>query len=1109
MANCLHCGTPFAVAAKSEERFCCKGCEFVHELIHDEGLDRYYTLRNDTPVKPVRGIPFEAHDFTWLSERVGEMEADKEPGARVEGDFSLDGISCIGCVWLVEKIFLRQPGALEAAAHPATGRVHFCWRAGVTDLPGFARELVSFGYTLSARRSGNGVSESGQLGARLGLCGAFMLNAMGFTLPSYLGMPSSFAFSGLFQLVGLLTATLSMLVGGSYFIKRAWQAARMQTLHIDLPIALGLILAYIGSIIGWALEIHGLMYFDFVCTFVFLMLAGRYFQLSSMERNRRRLQRQRPVPETLRSPDQVERLSLAEITAGCRFELEPGQAAPVSAMLDGEAADFSLEWISGEAESQLFPVGRPLPAGAIYLGKSPVVMKALETWAESMLARLVANDRPAVRVPGLEKLLRYYLLVVLMMGVAGFLWWNAHHGAAAALQVMISVFVVSCPCALGVSLPMADEIAGAMMEKLGVFIRQPLLWSRLRRVKTLIFDKTGTLTLERPKLINTEAIDHLTGDARLALARLTAGSLHPVSRTLLEALGKEGQRLLREDVAVSIIDVPGEGRYYEDDGVVWSLGKPAWKSTESASNHDAELCCAGKVVSHFIFKESLRADAITALAELGARGMRRVMLSGDRPEKVAAVAKSLGISPADAHASLLPMEKEAIVRELDLGDTLYLGDGANDSLAFNAAWTTGTPVVDRSLLETKADFYFMGQSLGFLPQLFDVAKRRWQVVRVAFAFALLYNLTVVAICLYGQMSPLLAAILMPLSSIISLVIVGVGMRWTNPPDRKVDLQRETSYSGSRKLSDLPQIMSREIHEYDNALLEKVRHSTLFETYQDAFRSATGLPLRLVGANVEQWCLDEASENRSPFCETLNLCKSACAACIETNQKLMVDAAANGPTTCHCFAGLTATAVPVRAGSQLIGFLKTGQVFNRVPAPHSFQQVSKTLLRQGLSEADVGKLSEAYEQTRSVEPERYQSMVTLLATFAMQLGTQAEKLIVVQDGSEPPTIGKARAFIEENLADPLPLALVARKAGVSESHFCRIFREGTGLTLTDYVNRRRIQWAKKELLKSETRVSEIAFKIGYQSLSQFNRSFARVTGRSPTRFRAEELLELTS
>lgn len=298
-------------------------------------------------------------------------------------------------------------------------------------------------------------------------------------------------------------------------------------------------------------------------------------------------------------------------------------------------------------------------------------------------------------------------------------------------------------------------------------------------------------------------------------------------------------------------------------------------------------------------------------------------------------------------------------------------------------------------------------------------------------------------------------------------------------------------------------------DYDHVLFEKLSHSELFATYQDAFRSATGLPLRLVGANVEEWCMDEGGKNRSPFCKALNLCQNTCAACIETNHRLMVEAAVNGPTTCHCFAGMAATAVPVRSGSRLLGFLKTGQVFNQVPTPASFVQVSKTLARQGLSKEDVEKLRDAYQQTRSVEPQRYQSMVTLLATFATQLGEQAEKLIVVHAGSEPAAIAKARDFIDQNLSEPLPLALVARHAGLSESHFCRVFRDATGLTLTDYINRRRIQWAKKELLKSETRISEIAFLIGYQSLSQFNRSFSRVTGLSPSQYRSAELTSLAS
>jgi AraC-like DNA-binding protein/ligand-binding sensor protein len=304
-------------------------------------------------------------------------------------------------------------------------------------------------------------------------------------------------------------------------------------------------------------------------------------------------------------------------------------------------------------------------------------------------------------------------------------------------------------------------------------------------------------------------------------------------------------------------------------------------------------------------------------------------------------------------------------------------------------------------------------------------------------------------------------------------------------------------------------MTSDPDHFNQALYEKVLHCELFTTYQHAFRSATGLPLRFLkmDSGIEAACEHDA--NGSSFCEKLNLCKSACKACIDVNQRLNAEAKINGPTTCHCFSGMSATAVPVLSNGTPIGILRTGQIFHKVPSPATFEQVSKTLRRQGLTKKDVDALKEAYFQTQVVNPERYQSMVTLLSTFASQLGRHAEKLAIISDHSEPAAVARARKFIDETLADPLPLSLVARQAGLSESHFCRVFKEATGLTLTDYVNRRRIEWAKKELLKPEARVSEIAFNIGYQSLSQFNRSFARFTGNSPTNFRREELARVTS
>jgi AraC-like DNA-binding protein/ligand-binding sensor protein len=297
--------------------------------------------------------------------------------------------------------------------------------------------------------------------------------------------------------------------------------------------------------------------------------------------------------------------------------------------------------------------------------------------------------------------------------------------------------------------------------------------------------------------------------------------------------------------------------------------------------------------------------------------------------------------------------------------------------------------------------------------------------------------------------------------------------------------------------------------FQNTIFERLLSSERFTIYQDAFRAATGLPLRLVESDTEKWCLDDQSINRSPFCEKLNLCKSACHACIDVNKRLMEEADVSGPATCHCFAGLYASAVPIKLGASTIAYLKTGQVFSRSPDENAFRDVLAVLGKKTIPQKEVDLLHDAYFQTRAVEPQRYQSMITLLASFAEQLSHYTEQLAIIDQGSEPAAIAKAKKYIHENLDQALPLGEVARVAGLSESHFCRLFKDATDLTLTDYINRCRIEWAKRELLRPEVRVSEIAYQIGYQSLSQFNRSFARITGTSPTNYRRDQLSRAAS
>lgn len=296
--------------------------------------------------------------------------------------------------------------------------------------------------------------------------------------------------------------------------------------------------------------------------------------------------------------------------------------------------------------------------------------------------------------------------------------------------------------------------------------------------------------------------------------------------------------------------------------------------------------------------------------------------------------------------------------------------------------------------------------------------------------------------------------------------------------------------------------------FEQALFQRLQESDLFNNYCDAFRLATGLPLRFMRSD-EQWCLNEHRENQSPFCEMLHRCSTACSECLSVNHRLMKEAEVSGPSSCGCFAGLCATAVPIKIGATTIGFLKTGQVFRQLPTEADFDRLVKTLLKDGIEESRLAGLKEAYLHTQTVDPKRYESMVALLDSFAHQLSQHAEELAMMEGGKEPAAILKARTFIHANLDEPLPLGVIARQAGLSESHFCRVFKEITGLTLTDYVTRARIAWARKELLRPATRVSEIAFQVGFQSLSQFNRSFAKINGCSPSKWREQQLQKLSA
>jgi len=287
------------------------------------------------------------------------------------------------------------------------------------------------------------------------------------------------------------------------------------------------------------------------------------------------------------------------------------------------------------------------------------------------------------------------------------------------------------------------------------------------------------------------------------------------------------------------------------------------------------------------------------------------------------------------------------------------------------------------------------------------------------------------------------------------------------------------------------------HGAKKKFIEALSQSQIYQDYERAFIKTTGLPLSLRPVDSFQRAHD-GKKSENPFCLLMAEHNRACAACLETQQKIS-EQLGTGPRTVKCFAGLCDTGVPVSVGDELLGFLQTGQIFLQPPTKTQFSKTVQQLADWGWK-ADLRKLEEAYFQTRVINPKQYESVLRLLTIFAQHLALVSNQLLVHQANAEPPAITKAKQFIETHQTEEISLGDVAKAVNTSTFYFCKMFKKATGLNFTDYLSRVRVEKAKNLLLNPNLRISEVAFAAGFQSLSHFNRVFRRIAGESPTQYR---------
>jgi P-type Cu2+ transporter len=770
-AGCVHCGSPIPTGAQ-EPGFCCAGCAAVHRLLEEQGLSRYYEL--STAAAPI-SVPRADRPLAWLEPLVAQSEA-KGPLCALELD--VQGIHCAACVWLMNELFRREPGGAGLTVNPALGKLRLSWRRGEFGPERFLRRVEAFGYLFGPSRK-RAEAGSSDLPLRLGVSAAITLNVMLFSLSFYLGLaPTDGALFEVFTQLSLWLSAVVVVVGGWPFFRAAFAGLRSGMLHLDLPIAVGIALVFVTSALQARSGRGDLAYFDTLNTFVTLMLLGRWLQLRVLEKNRKALLEDAGLDGLFVRRLEGGRLvtiSATSVREGDELLLSPGDLLPVDAeLLDGQAR-LSAEWISGESAPVRATCGEQVGAGCINAGTQAVRVLARGTLLDSPLPALLQS--PAGGKPlGAERfwsvLSRGWVAGVLCLSAfAAWLWWP--QGPHRALEITAALLVVTCPCALGIAVPLAYELTQARLRALGLFVRSREFLDRLVGVRAILLDKTGTLTLGRLELSAPQAVRALPVEAQEVAYNLAARSNHPVSRAIVQELGRAQPRF---DPGLEVHEVPAHGLELVRHGVRWRLGRSDWACAQALGAPTTVLAKEGVALATLDTREAVRPDAAREVAALQGLGLEVWLLSGDGQTKVSAMAAELGVPIERALGQLSPQDKAAQVERIGAGRALFLGDGVNDSLAFDRALCAGTPAVDRPVLPSKSDFYLLGEGLAGIRAAVGEAQRLRAVVHRSLGVALLYNAGAVTACLLGAMTPLRAAIAMPASSLLALGLVVLGLQ---------------------------------------------------------------------------------------------------------------------------------------------------------------------------------------------------------------------------------------------------------------------------------------------------------------------------------------------
>ncbi|ESY39416.1 Nitrogen fixation protein FixI [Mesorhizobium sp. LNJC384A00] len=693
-------------------------------------------------------------------------------------DLSVPTVHCGACIQMIETALGKLNHVQAARVNLSTKRVSVQWRGD--EVPPLVAVLGRLGYQAHLFEAEIDAKDKmlSELIRAVAIAGFAAGNIMLLSVSVWSGAEG--ATRDLFHWVSALIAIPALAFAGGIFFKSAWNALRHGHMNMDVPIAVGVSLAYAMSL--YETITHGdHAYFDASVSLLFFLLIGRTLDHVMRERARTAVKSLSQLAArgamVLRGDGARDYLPVGEIEPGMLLLIAAGERIPVDGKIARGTSDVDCSLVSGESTPSSVAPEDTVQAGVLNL-TGPLTIEATAAAKDSFLAEMVrlmeAAEGGRARYRRIaDRVSALYAPVVHLTALATFLGWMAVTGDwHRAMTIAIAVLIITCPCALGLAVPIVQVVAARRLFENGIMVKDGSAMERLATIDTAVFDKTGTLTLGQPRLVNTSSID----PAMLAIAAdLAAHSCHPYSKAIAGFALSSSQHKFG-----AVTEHPGFGIEATAAGSIWRLGRRGWAGWKARTGGEGKhgyggtvLTKNGMIVASFVFEDALRLDTRAAIDQLRNAGMCVEMLSGDTAKGCAEVADVLGVD--DFVPCLLPSGKVERIESLarDGHKVLMVGDGLNDTPALSAAHVSIAPATAADIGRNAADFVFLRESLLAIPLALDVSRKAGSLIRQNITIAIVYNAVAVPIAILGHVTPLIAAVAMSASS---LLVIGNAMR---------------------------------------------------------------------------------------------------------------------------------------------------------------------------------------------------------------------------------------------------------------------------------------------------------------------------------------------